>query len=87
MFCRLGSVDEIRPVAAGIAKIPVWQVLVYGGLSPVLWNGLLFVLGWLAGESFDRLEGWVGYYAIGALSLAAVIALIVFIRSRRRRTT
>ena len=71
-------------VAAGIAKIPVWQVMVYGGLSAMLWNALLFVLGWLAGESFDRLEGWVGYYAIGALSLAAVIAAVMFWRSRRK---
>lgn len=74
-------------VAAGIARVPVWQVVVYGGLSAVLWNTLLFVLGWLAGESFEVLEGWVGYYAIGVLAIAAIAAVVVFWRSRRKQTT
>lgn len=73
-------------VAAGIARIPVWQVVVYGGLSAVLWNAVLFVLGWLAGASFERLEGWVAYYAMGALGVAAVLAGIVYWRRRRART-
>jgi membrane-associated protein len=71
-------------VAAGIARVPVLQVIVYGGLSAAAWNALLFGLGWWAGESFDELRGWVERYSIAAVALA--LALFVAWLWRRRRT-
>ncbi|MFN7698553.1 MAG: DedA family protein [Deltaproteobacteria bacterium] len=71
-------------VAAGIARVPPWQVLLYGGASAMLWNALLFALGWLAGESFEVLEGWVARYALVAVVIAlSVLALFVWRRRRR----
>jgi membrane protein DedA with SNARE-associated domain len=62
----------------------VWQVVVYGGASAMLWNALLFALGWLAGESFEVLEGWVARYALVAVVIAlSVLALFVWRRRRR----
>ena len=43
-------------VGAGIARIPAWKVLVFGGTSAILWNGALFTAGWAAGRSWDRLR-------------------------------
>jgi membrane-associated protein len=72
-------------VAAGIARVPVWQVAVYGGASAMLWNALLFALGWLAGESFEVLEGWVARYAIVAVSVAIAVFVAFWWRRRRAR--
>lgn len=73
-------------VAAGIARVPVLQVLVYGGLSAAAWNALLFGLGWWAGESFDALRGWVERYSIAAIAIALVVFLGWLWRRRRARS-
>jgi membrane-associated protein len=72
-------------VAAGIARVPVWQVIVYGGASAMLWNALLFALGWLAGESFEVLEGWVARYAMVAVAVAIAAFGVFWWRRRRAR--
>lgn len=72
-------------VAAGIARVPVWQVALYGGLSAIAWNALLFVLGWLAGQSFEALRGWVEGYGLVILAIAVVIGAILGVRAWRAR--
>ncbi len=72
-------------VAAGIARVPAWQVAVYGGLSAMAWNALLFGLGWWLGESFEVLRVWIERYAIVAVTLALSGLSLFWWRRRRAR--
>jgi len=74
-------------VAAGMARMPVRSVLLYGALSAALWNALVIGLGATIGANFDTLERWLRRYAIGVWIALGAIALLVAIRYawRRRR--
>jgi membrane protein DedA with SNARE-associated domain len=64
-------------VAAGLARLRWWEVLAYGTLSALAWNGLLLGLGLTVGESWDRLRAALQTYGLVAslLLLLAIIAL------------
>lgn len=67
-------------VAAGIARIPAWKVLVYGGTSAMLWNGALFAAGWAAGRSWERLQEMSTQYAIAATAVVVGVVLVLVVR-------
>lgn len=72
-------------IAAGIARVPLGQVVLYGGASAVLWNAILFALGWFLGESFEVLRGWVEAYAIVAVTITVTLLVVFWWRRRRAR--
>jgi membrane protein DedA with SNARE-associated domain len=74
-------------VAAGMAGIRYWKVLVLGLVSAVLWNLLLFSAGLSVGYNWSRLRSLLGTYsrlAWGAAIVAILVALVVFLYRRRR---
>ena len=74
--------------AAGVARVPVAKVLLYGGLSALVWNGLLFAAGYAVGGEADRLLAVVASYS--RLAWGGLGALAVFLAARwwlRRRGT
>ncbi|MBI5549771.1 MAG: DedA family protein [Deltaproteobacteria bacterium] len=74
-------------VAAGASRIPMAKVLVLGGLSAFLWNGLLFGAGYAVGGQADRLESLVRVYGRVAWAVLACVLFVVLVRWwwRRRR--
>ena len=84
----LPSVRALFFVAAGMAELPVWQVLAFGLLSAAAWNLVLFALGATVGSQWSRLERIVMTYGEIAWVVLAVAALIVLGRWlwRRRRS-
>ena len=74
-------------VAAGMARLPWWQVIVYGTLSALLWNALLLALGLTVGESWPRLLQALQDYGFGCAIVAALVVLTLGTRWlwRRRR--
>jgi len=79
-------------VGAGVAALPMWKVLLLGGISAAVWNAVIFVAGYSVGNSWDALLGFSRTYTRAvyvALAVAAVLAAAVFLirRARRRRPT
>lgn len=76
-------------VAAGAARIPLWEVLLFGGISAALWNGLLLAAGSYAARNVDELlRLFARYNAAAAVALAAAGAVAAgawWWRWRRRR--
>ena len=65
-------------LAAGLFRVPLADVIVFGGLSALLWNSLLIGLGYLLGANLDKLEGLLTEYAlIGWIGLGVVVAVLV----------
>ena len=73
-------------VAAGLAGIRAWKVAVWGALSAAVWNALLLGVGWLLGDSFERLQSYTETYGVVVLSVLAVAGLVMALRWWRGRS-
>lgn len=77
-------------VAAGASGIPLRTVLLFGGLSALLWNALLLGVGALVVHNVDELVGFVEHYtraawvAVGAVAAVGAAALAWRRRAARR---
>jgi membrane-associated protein len=75
-------------VAAGASRIPLSEVLLFGGISAALWNGLLLAAGaYLARNTAELLDLFARYdtVASSALVLAGAALLASWWWRRRRR--
>jgi membrane protein DedA with SNARE-associated domain len=85
----LPGVRAVAFVAAGMSALRAHQVFFYGGLSIVLWNGLLVAAGAALGANLDTLQGWLRDYTTGAWILLGSVAVLLLawrllVRWRRR---
>ena len=74
-------------VGAGMSRMNVGPVIVFGGISAALWNALLMGIGYAVGNNWDVLRDLAERYAVGTLILVviAVIGLIArFVWDSRR---
>src|SRR5712664_2671546 len=74
-------------VSAGAARIPLWKVLLYGGISAALWNVVLLGAGALLARNEQELLGLFARYdtvAWVAVVLACGLGIIVWRRKRAR---
>jgi membrane protein DedA with SNARE-associated domain len=74
-------------LAAGYVRMPPAQAVLWGGLSALVWSGLLLALGWVAGDNRVWLERTVRTYSMVAWTLVAAAVAVVLVRwlVRRRR--
>ena len=72
-------------IAAGMARLRWWIVLLYGTLSALLWNALLLLLGVTVGESWDRLVSLFATYGLAFWALFALAAVALVVRHFARR--
>ena len=71
-------------VGAGLARMPWYQVTLYGGLSVLAWNGVILLVGVYIGREFEALAGWVEHYSVAALIVLSIVVLGWFARRRWR---
>lgn len=74
-------------VGAGLSGMPLRSVVLWGGLSAALWNGLLLGLGFAVGENFDRLEAIYASYSRVVLAALVVILLVASVLKLRGRSS
>lgn len=73
-------------LAAGAARIPLWEVLLFGGISAGLWNGLLLAGGAYAARNTDELLAlFARYNAVAAAALALALLVVAGVWWWRRR--
>lgn len=74
-------------VAAGLARIVLWKVLLFAALSALLWNGAILALGYFVGYNIEAIALWIDRYSkafyIG-LGVAFVIWLGIKVYARFR---
>jgi membrane protein DedA with SNARE-associated domain len=77
-------------VAAGMIRMPVWQVLLYGGVSALAWNALILGVAYAVGDNWKALQRvferytTVTFVVIGCV-LAALLARWAWRRWRGNR--
>ena len=67
-------------VAAGMAKLPVWKVVVFGGLSAAVWNAAILGLGYALGHNYDDLQRVYREYTLVSLAVVGAIVLAFGVR-------
>jgi len=73
-------------LGAGLSRISMAAVLVYGGISAILWNALLLVAGYYLAVEWDALLALVSTYNAAALTIVAVgVAGWWWLQRRRQR--
>jgi membrane-associated protein len=74
----LPSVRALFFIAAGMAQLPPWKVLVFGLVSALVWNAVLFALGATAGRQWSHLERiFLTYGTVVWVVVAAIVILLV----------
>ncbi len=72
-------------LAAGLFRVPLRDVVVFGGISALLWNTLLIGVGWLVGANLERLERLLAEYALVAWIALGVVVTALVVRALWRR--
>ena len=88
MFNRfMPSFRAVFFIAAGMARMKWWKVLIYSTISAALWNLLIIGAGSLIGARLDELQGWLSNYtkvAWGVVGLVVVVGGGLYVRQRRK---
>lgn len=73
-------------LAAGLARLPRWQVWLYGGISAALWNLLLVGAGRWLGGNWQRLSALFQRYTwvVLALVLVGVTARLYWVKRKKK---
>ncbi len=75
-------------VAAGAAKMKLWQVLIFATISALAWNGLILGIGYSIGANWKRFaEFFSTYTTIAWLALALITVFIMGLWLFRKRHT
>jgi membrane protein DedA with SNARE-associated domain len=77
-------------VLAGVFGMPLGEVLLLGGLSALLWNGLLVLAGFVLGRNLDEVFSFfealtTGGWIVVGTGVVVFVAVVVVRRLRARR--
>jgi membrane-associated protein len=78
-------------LAAGAARVPLREVLIFGGISAALWNAALLAAGAFLAHNVEELIGLLQRYTRGVTTVLGGLVLLYFVRKatlavmRRRR--
>jgi membrane protein DedA with SNARE-associated domain len=70
--------------------MPLTRFVVLTAIGSGVWNALFIALGWLLGENWGQVQGWLGpvsYVVIGLIVLGLVILAVRRTRSAAKRVS
>ena len=67
-------------VGAGLSRMRIGPVIVFGGISAALWNALLMGVGYAVGNNWDALRGMAERYAAATSILLSIVIVGVIAR-------
>lgn len=74
----------VMPALAGSAQMPYRRFLAFNALGGVIWGSVVVLVGYAAGDSYQKVEKQLGEGVAVAAAVVVVVALL-FWRLRRRR--
>ena len=79
-------IRSVVSIPAGIARMPLPRFLALTAIGSGVWNALFIGLGWILGEHWDRVQGWLGPVTYVLLGLAVVGLVWLAVRKARERS-
>ncbi|GAA1321494.1 DedA family protein [Pseudonocardia xinjiangensis] len=77
---------SVVSIPAGIAGMPLGRFLLLTTVGSGVWNAVFIALGWVLGENWDSVQGWLGPVSYGVIGLVVVGLVILVIRRVRARS-
>lgn len=88
-LCRcIPVVRSIVSVPAGISKMNFRKFLILTCLGSIIWNTAITWAGYLAGDTWQTVQTWLGVYSdivLAAIVIVAVVALIILSVRRKNK--
>jgi membrane protein DedA with SNARE-associated domain len=81
---------SVVSIPAGISGMPMWRFLVLTTVGSGVWNAAFIALGWVLGENWAQVEGWLGpitYVVVGLIVIGLVVLAVRRARARKARAT
>jgi membrane protein DedA with SNARE-associated domain len=81
---------SVVSIPAGISGMPLVRFTVLTTIGSGVWNAVFIVLGWVLGENWEQVEGWIGpvsYVVIGLVVIGLVVLAVRRARAREARAT
>ncbi len=76
-------IRSVVSIPAGIARMPLPRFLLLTGIGSGVWNALFIGLGWVLGENWEQVQGWLGPISYVVLGLAVVAVVWLAVRKAR----
>jgi membrane protein DedA with SNARE-associated domain len=77
------GIRSLLSLPAGMSEMPMPKFLLYSAIGSGLWATALAGAGYLLGENYDRVEGYIGPVSRIILGLLVVAAIWWFVRRKR----
>ena len=74
------------PSAAGMARLPYRTFAIWNALGGTVWATTFVLVGYLAGESYTKIEHYLGRGALVLTGLIVVVLVVVHFVHKRRST-
>lgn len=75
----------VMPALAGLSGMRYRIFLPWNAVGGIAWGGAAVTAGYFAGESYQRVEKWLGRGAAGVVGLVVLVAIAVWAIRRHRR--
>ncbi len=75
----------VMPALAGMSKMHYPTFLAWNATGGIAWGATVVTAGYLAGNSYARVEKWLGEGAAAVVLLIVVVAFVVWHLRKRRR--
>ena len=79
-------IRSVVSIPAGIAKMPLPRFLTLTAIGSGVWNAIFIGLGWVLGENWGRVQGWLGPVSYVVLGLVVVGLVWLAVRKLRSRS-
>lgn len=77
----------VMPALAGTAKMPYPKFLVFNALGGLVWSTAVVTAGYLAGRSYEKVQGVIGKGSAGLVLVVVLIGVVVWqVRKHRAET-
>lgn len=81
----LSGMRSVISLTVGMTRMPGWPVAGLALLSSLVWTALLVAAGYVVGDQWEVVGGWLSAYGSVILALAAIFVLIQVVYYVRRR--
>ena len=77
-------VRSVVSVPAGIERMPILRFTLLTLAGSAIWNGVFIGLGWVLGDNWDVVEGYMGPLSYLVVALLAIAVVVLIVRKVRR---
>jgi membrane protein DedA with SNARE-associated domain len=81
----LSGLRSVISLTVGMAHMKPWRTAAYATLSAAVWTALIAYLGYLAGENWEAVKGYLSTYGKVITGVVAVLAVLLAVRIYRKR--